>query len=65
MQDGRCVHALASCTVSPFVLQCGATQLMGGRNEHAGLGTCESFPAQGRGKTRFFQCEMLGVLFSG
>jgi hypothetical protein len=30
MQDGRCVHALASCTVSPFVLQRGATQLMGG-----------------------------------
>jgi hypothetical protein len=28
MQDGRCVHALASCTVSPFVLQRGATQLM-------------------------------------
>jgi hypothetical protein len=26
MQDGRCVHALASCTVSPFVLQRGATR---------------------------------------
>jgi hypothetical protein len=49
----------------PFCAAARRNATDGGRNEHAGLGTCESFPAQGRGKTRFFQCEMLGVLFSG
>jgi hypothetical protein len=47
MQDGRCVHALASCTVSPFVLQRGATQLMGGEMNTQGWGRASHFQLRG------------------
>lgn len=49
MQDGRCVHALASCTESPFVLQQKNAQVISLRTErvpiqpsfaHQGLIVC-------------------------